>query len=165
MQSQPRTSFLQDFSSFHLFRRELRDYACVHESIERLDVIRIPFRVHTWSGPCFKVENRGFDIRFFTLANFAFAVKVPYWLCQCFSYVWTFFLENVPDVVRGDDVGFAAFESSGNTEETNDITVVCMEELPGFLACVGPERNGIHTVHWFCIFALCRFVLHHHLHP
>lgn len=32
-------------------------------------------------------------------------------------------------MVRGDEVGFTSFESSGDAEETDNVGIVCVEEL------------------------------------
>jgi hypothetical protein len=131
MQTQFKTSFLEDFRGFHLFGTQLWDDTFLHESIEGFDVIGIPFRVHSRARTGFEVEDGGFDVGFLAGGFFAFAVKVPDGFGEGLGYVGTFALEGVPDVVRGDDVGFSAFEGAGDAEETDDVGVVGVEKLTG----------------------------------
>ena len=63
--------------------------------------------------------------------DFAFAVEIPDRFGEGFEDVGPGSVQDVPDVVGGDDVGFAAFESAGETEEADEVGVVGVEELSG----------------------------------
>jgi len=104
VQFQAVASLFQYSGSFNLLGRKVGDDTRIQESIKRLDEVGIPFRVDPSVPTIFQVEHRGSDIRFFALADFAFAVEVPDWLRQCFGYIWALFLECVPDMVGRDDV-------------------------------------------------------------
>lgn len=64
-----------------------------------------------------------------TLRSLAFPVKVPDWLGEELGDVWTFPLDSIPYMVRGADIGFTTFECSSNAEQTDEVTVVRVEEL------------------------------------
>ena len=64
-------------------------------------------------------------------ADFAFAVEIPDRFREGFEDVGPGSVQDVPDVVGGDDVGFAAFESAGEAEEADEVGVVGVEELSG----------------------------------
>jgi hypothetical protein len=123
---------LQYLRRLSLLLTQLRNDTSIHESIKRLHVVRIPFRIQSRIRPGLEVEDGCFDVWFFADGDLAFAVEVPDWFCQSFCDVWAFTLEGVPDVVRGDDVRFAAFESAGDAEEADDVGVVGVEELSVF---------------------------------
>jgi hypothetical protein len=117
-----------------LFGTEFGDDAFFHEAIEGFDVVRIPFGVHAWICAGFEVEDGRLDVGFLAGGFFAFAVKVPDWFGEGLRYVGTFALERVPDVMRGDDVGFSTFEGARYAEETDDVGIVRVEELTGVCA-------------------------------
>ena len=78
-----------------------------------------------------EVEDAGADVGVLAGADFAFAVEIPDWLGEGFENVGAGLVQDVPDVVGGDDVGFAAFEGAGEAEETDEVGVVGVEELSG----------------------------------
>lgn len=80
----------------------------------------------------FEVDYAGADIFLLALAGFALAVEVPDWFGEGLEDIGSLFSEGVVDMVRGDDVGFASFEGSGDAEETDNVGVVGVEELAGF---------------------------------
>jgi hypothetical protein len=92
----------------------------------------------------FEVYHAGADILFLSLACLALAVKVPDWFGEGLQDVWAFYGEGVVDVVGGDDVRFAAFESLGDAEEANDIRVVGVEILAEW---------GVSVEYLFCVYA------------
>lgn len=77
----------------------------------------------------FKVEDARSDIRILALADFPFAIEIPYGLRQGLQHVRPFSSQDVIDVVHGSDVGLSAFESSRDTEQAHQVRVVCMKEL------------------------------------
>lgn len=109
----------------------MRNNTSVHEPIQRFDIVRIPFGIHSSIGTALEVEDGGFDVGFFAFGYFSFAVEIPDGLGEGFGDIGTFFLKGVPDVVGRDDIGFAAFKGTGDTEKANNIGIVCVEKLPG----------------------------------
>jgi len=57
VQSQPVACFLQHLGSFELLGREGRDDTRVRESFKRLDIVWVPFRVHSWAVTGLEVED------------------------------------------------------------------------------------------------------------
>ena len=77
----------------------------------------------------FKVEDARSDVRVLALANFAFAVEIPYWFSQGLEYIGPLSFQDIVDMVHGSDVRLSAFESSRNAEQAHQIRIVSMEEL------------------------------------
>ncbi len=77
----------------------------------------------------FEEEDAGAGPLLLAFADFAFAVKVPDGLDQCFHDVGSLFSECVVQVMCGDDVGFPALLGAGETEQAYDVAVVCVEIL------------------------------------
>lgn len=59
------TSLFQNFGSFNLLRAEWWNNASVREPAQTLDVVWIPFRVHSWVRPFLEVEDWTDDVWFF----------------------------------------------------------------------------------------------------
>ena len=76
-----------------------------------------------------KVEDAGADVGVLALADFAFAVKVPVRGTEGFENVRACGGKGVVDVMRGDDVRFAAREGARDAEEANEVGIVGVEEL------------------------------------
>ena len=68
------------------------DDARIHEATETLDVVRVPFAVHTAVLAALEVEDGGLNVGLFADAYFAFAVEVPDGFREGFGDVGTFFL-------------------------------------------------------------------------
>ena len=111
----------QHFGSFSLLGREGRDDTSVHESAERLHVVWIPLRVHSSVRPFLEVEHGGLNIWFFAFTYFSLAVEVPDGFGQGLGNIWAFFLEGIPDVMGGGDIGLTPLEGSGNAEQSYDV--------------------------------------------
>lgn len=76
-------------------------------------------------------EYRSFDPGLLASTLFAFAIDVPDWGGEGFSYVGVGLDNRVPDGVRGADGGLAALFGCCAAQETNDIALVGVEELAG----------------------------------
>lgn len=107
------------------------DEAGVAEAGEGFHVVGVPFAVDSGGGvgARFAVEDGLDRVGFLAGGDFAFAVEVPDGLREGFGDVGVFFLEGVPDVVRGDDVGLAAFQRAVDAQQADDVAVVGVEEL------------------------------------
>jgi len=99
----------------------MRNNSGIHETIKRFDIVGIPLRIDSSIGPFLDIEHRSPDIRFLSIASFSFPIKVPDRLGQCFSNIWAFLLEGVPNVVGGDYVRLATFAGPGDAEQSNNI--------------------------------------------
>jgi len=64
-----------------------------------------------------------------TRADFAFAIEVPVGCREGLDNVRVGLLQGVEDVMRGDDVGFAALERFGDAEEADEVGAVGVEVL------------------------------------
>ena len=80
-------------------------------------------------GAGLEVEDAGADVGVLAGTDFAFAVEIPDGFGEGFEDVGPGLVEDVPNVVGGDDVGFAAFEGAGEAEEADEVGVVGVEEL------------------------------------
>lgn len=63
------------------------------------------------------------------MRDFALSVKVPDGFRQQFGNVRVLSLKCVPDVVDADNIALTAFEGTVDTQETNNVAVVGVEEL------------------------------------
>ena len=133
MQRQAHARILKNLRSLNLSGRKRRDLALVAVAGEGFDVVRVPFAVHPRSlvGARFLVEDRLAGVRFLAGGDLTFPIEVPDRLGESLGDVGVFILQDVPDVVDGDDVGLAALEGAGDAQQANDVAVVGVEELAG----------------------------------
>ena len=101
----------------------------------------------------FQVKDATTDIRVLALADFAFAVEVPYRFRQGLEYIWSFSSQDIVNVVYGGDVRFSALESSRDAEQAYQIRVVGMKVLAIVVSVEryrtrDPLTDSGHTVHW-----------------
>ena len=129
MKTEAVASILQHLSSLLLLFTKGWDDTLVGESRERLDIVWVPLGVNAAILTSLEVEDRGLDVWFLTMGHFTLAVKVPDGLGEEFGNVWTLLLESVPDVVGGDDIGLTTLKCTSNTEKSNNVRVICVEEL------------------------------------
>lgn len=137
VQPNPLAGILQDLDGLLLLWRERRDNTSVGESCQAAHEVRIPLAVHAlltvrvvWVRG-FEVEDSSADVGILVnvCGNLALAVKVPDWLGEQLSNVRSLCLEDVPDVVDRSNVTLATGLSSGDAEEADNVTGVCVEEL------------------------------------
>ena len=69
----------------------------------------------------FKVEDARSDIRVLALADFTFAVEIPYRFRQGLEYIGPLSSQDIVDMVHGSDVGLSAFESSRNAKQAHQV--------------------------------------------
>ena len=147
MQGQALTHFLQHIRRFELGGGERWDESRGGKAGEGADVVGVPsgavspfavagvmvglLGVDAAVGAGFEVEDAGADVGVLAGADFAFAVEIPDRFREGFEDVGPGLVQDVPDVVGGDDVGFAAFDSAGEAEEADEVGVVGVEELSG----------------------------------
>ena len=84
----------------------------------------------TW----FKVKNARSDVRILALADFAFAVEIPYRLRQGLDHIRPFSSQDIIDMVHRSDVRLPAFKGSRNAEKAHKVRVICMEELAALVS-------------------------------
>lgn len=84
---------------------------------------------HAPFSPRFEVEDTRSGVRILALADFAFAVKIPYRLRQGLDYVRCFSFQDIIDMVHGSDIRLSAFESSRDAKQAHQVGIVCMKEL------------------------------------
>lgn len=102
------------------------------ESSQRGDIVGVEPRVDAGLlpvGPVFQVDHTTADPGLLASGDFSLAVKVPVWGGEGFDDVWVRALQDVEDVVRGDDVGFAAGLGFRDAEEADEVGAVCVEVL------------------------------------
>lgn len=85
--------------------------------------------IHPVLSSRLEVENAGADIGVFSLTDFAFAVKIPYWFDERLENVRMLFSQDVVHLMYGYDVGLSPFQGACNTEQTDEIRVIGVEEL------------------------------------
>ena len=131
MQRQAHARILKNLSGLDLCGRERRDLALVAVAGEGLDVVRVPFAVDPRSliGARLLVEDRLAGVRFLAGGDLTLAIEVPDRLGESLSDVGVFLLQDVPDVVDGDDVRLAAFQRPRDAQQADDVAVVGVEEL------------------------------------
>jgi hypothetical protein len=112
-----------------LLSGERLDLANIREATEGLDKVGIPLCEDTRVLALLHVEDRRADVLFLADGGLALAVKVPDGLCEGLGDVGALALQCVPDFLGGAEIGFSAFEGTGNAEEADDVTVVNVEEL------------------------------------
>jgi hypothetical protein len=133
VQRQTHAGLLEHSGRFDLCGREGRDLADVAVAGEGFDVVRVPFAVNTRGlvRPCLAVEDGLASVGFLAGGDLALTVEVPDGLRESLCDVGVFLLQDVPDVVDGDDVRLATLKSAGDAEQANDVAVVGVEELAG----------------------------------
>lgn len=100
----------------------------------------------------FKVEDTCSDVGILALADFTFAVKVPYRLRQGLDDIRPFSFQSIVDMVHGGDVRLPTFKGSRDAEKAYKVRVVCMEELTAVVSVGGYTTQSLstgsgHTVH------------------
>ena len=117
-----------------LLFRQGRDESRVAEARQAADEVWIVLAVYASVRSGFLVKDGRLDPFFLAMRGLAFTVKVPDRLCEGLGHIWVLALQSVPDVVRGDNVGFSTFEGAVHAQQTDYVAVVCVEVL----ACVCP---------------------------
>lgn len=86
-----------------------------------------------------EIKHAGTYIRLFPNTDLPLAVKVPDRFGERFQNVRSLASDRVVDVMCGDNVGLAALQGAGDTEESYDVGVVGVEVLSD---CSQKRRRG-----------------------